>query len=177
MRERRALEDLKFAYPLCWPTCFSSRLGWWVPRKSLLGLENGIVGWGGKRWEEKVYVICWRWGQRGKGGHSSAEGKTGERIWFGEERQRRSAFSLLIPSMSGLWVPRGHLLELGVGIKQQVWGRKIGREDLCNPLEMGLGEGRAESRKGSVTDLLMKPGGLNLGKKESEDPKLAYLLP
>lgn len=38
--------------------------------------------------------------------------------------------------------------QLGVGRKQQVGGRKIGREALCDPLEMGLGEGREASGSG-----------------------------
>lgn len=42
---------------------------------------------------------------------------------------------LLASLVSGLWVPRGCLLELEAGTKQ--WGRKFGGKDLCGAQEMG----------------------------------------
>lgn len=66
MEERRESEDLKLTYLLPWPTCFSDRLGWQLPRVSLLELGLGLQDeWGGE--QEKICVMCWRWGQRGMG--------------------------------------------------------------------------------------------------------------
>lgn len=67
----RECGDLKLTYLLCWPTCFSSKLGWCVPWKSLLGLGPGIrrcvegrkVGrgeWRYREGREATEVVCYR---------------------------------------------------------------------------------------------------------------------
>lgn len=38
IKERRQCGNLKLAFLPCWPTCFSGRLGLWVPTESLLKL-------------------------------------------------------------------------------------------------------------------------------------------
>lgn len=53
-------EDLKIACLLCWPTCFSDKLGWQIPRKCLLEWVLGQLGKKGRSLE-KIYVVCWRW--------------------------------------------------------------------------------------------------------------------
>lgn len=37
-------EDLKLIYLLRWPTFFSGRLGYWLPREYLMELGAGIMG-------------------------------------------------------------------------------------------------------------------------------------
>lgn len=52
----RESEDMKLAYLFCWPTCFSDRVGWWIPRDYLLEPGAGMRGGEGRegRLEEKT---------------------------------------------------------------------------------------------------------------------------
>lgn len=59
MEERREREDLKMVCLLPWR-------GQQVSRECLRDLEGDTKGWSGK---EKIHMICWRWGQRGRGDH------------------------------------------------------------------------------------------------------------
>lgn len=90
MEDWRESENLKFAYTLHWPTCFSGSLGWRFSRECLLEFVTGIIGcWGGRM--EKVCRGNWRWGLREWGGHnrgSATEGGVtqGRWIWRREGR-------------------------------------------------------------------------------------------
>lgn len=64
------------------------------------GMSTGVAGWvtevscgGWGGLEEKVFVICWRWGQRGKGARGDTAGN-------GAQEQKESA-SIQLTTLGG----------------------------------------------------------------------------
>lgn len=69
----------------------------------------------------------------------------GSASWKYEDLQ----FAYMKTGRSGLWDPRKHLVEEFIGgVKAMGGGRKIEREDICDPLEMETGMGKRESATG-----------------------------
>lgn len=95
MEEGREDEDLTLAYLLPWLTCFS---GWYDLGFSGNACWSWVLGqWNesGGRLEEKICVVCLRWGQRRREGHSrcllQSWHETGGLDLEGRWERRRSA--------------------------------------------------------------------------------------
>lgn len=140
------------------PTCFNALL------ISLADLAIGFLGnacwiwglerqdkWGG-RLEEKIWMICWKWGQRGWEGHSKrllcyrVGDETGELDV--EERSERCWSALSISLASSLArmdcrFPGNASLTWGLREISEWWKGCLGRKICVMHFRWGMGEGEA----------------------------------
>lgn len=64
LEQRSENEDLNLTYLLCWPTCFSGRLGCQVSRECLLELGVEITGCMEKKVREDLCDLMWMGAER-----------------------------------------------------------------------------------------------------------------
>lgn len=89
---RGGSEDLKIACLLCWPACFSGKLGWQIPRKSLLECVLGQLGKRGRSLEG-IYAVCWRWEREGSSERGLSQSWSDMGHWTWRRRREVETYS------------------------------------------------------------------------------------
>lgn len=116
-----------------------------ILRECLLMLQTRKLDELGERiQEEKVFVTCWGWNQRGNGYHSrySAIDLVIRLRWMDLKSSRKveGLPSASYIGKSGPWVCRGWQLEVGPGILQQARGGQLRGWSVRSPGDMGRGK-------------------------------------